>query len=76
MELDEQIARDRELGGTAAPHPEEMRAQVQLRIGQRTVLTATARATPAGLATAGVLVAAVLLSAAVLVRTSRTTRRL
>ncbi len=48
MELDEQIARDTDVGSASQPHPEEMTAQVQLRIGQRAVLTATARATPAG----------------------------
>ncbi len=71
MELDEQIARDTDVGSASQPHPEEMTAQVQLRIGQRAVLTATARATPAGLVTAGIMVAAILLSAAALVRAAR-----
>jgi hypothetical protein len=46
---------------TAAPHPEEMRATVDLRIGKSVSFTATARATPAGLATAALLVAAILI---------------
>lgn len=71
MELDEQIARDTDVGSASPPHPEEMRAHVQLRIGERAVLTATARTTPAGLVTAGVVVAAILLSTAALVRAAR-----
>lgn len=66
--MDEQVARDTDVGGTAAPHPEEMKAQVQLWIGERAVLTATARATPGGLVTAGILAAAILLSTAAPVR--------
>ena len=45
---------------TAAPHPEEMRAAVDLTIGKSVSIKATARATPAGLATAALLVAAIL----------------
>ena len=45
---------------TAAPHPEEMRAAVDLTIGKSASLKATARATPAGLAAAALLVAAIL----------------
>jgi hypothetical protein len=45
---------------TAAPHPEEMRVAVDLTIGKSVSVRATARATPAGLATAALLVAAIL----------------
>jgi hypothetical protein len=76
MELDEQIARSVDLGGASPPHPEEMKADVELRIGERTVLTASARMTPAGLVTAGVMVASILLSAAALVRAARRQPRL
>jgi hypothetical protein len=44
---------------TAAPHPEEMRATIDLRIGKSVSLSATARATPAGLAAAALLVFAI-----------------
>ena len=53
---------------TAAPHPEEMRAAVDLTIGKSVSIKATARATPAGLATAALLVAAVLVPMAWLAR--------
>ena len=56
---------------TAAPHPEEMRASLAIRVGSGTVVEATARATPAGLVAVGVLVSAILLSTAVLVRAAR-----
>jgi hypothetical protein len=75
MELDEQIARDTDVGSASPSHPEEMRAQVQLHVGDRAVLTATARATPAGLVSVGATVAAILLSAAALVRAARRSRR-
>lgn len=56
---------------TAAPHPEEMRAEVELRVASGAVFKATARTTPAGLVTVAVLVSAILLSTAVLVRATR-----
>jgi hypothetical protein len=56
---------------TALPHPEEMNARVELRIGNGVSLRATARATPAGLAAGGFLVVAILLSAAYLGRVAR-----
>ena len=56
---------------TAAPHPEEMRAEAELRVRGDTVLRATARATPAGLIALGALVSAILLSTAALVRAAR-----
>jgi hypothetical protein len=46
---------------TAAPHPEEMRATVRLRIGNLASLDATARATPPGLIAVGLLIAAIAL---------------
>jgi hypothetical protein len=74
MELEEQIARSGELDSAPPSHPEEMKAHVDLRIGERTVLTATARTTPAGLISIGVMVGAILLSVAVLVRAARRPR--
>ncbi len=56
---------------TALPHPEEMNARVELRIGNAVSVQATARATPAGLVAGGLLVAAILLSAACLIRVAR-----
>jgi hypothetical protein len=46
---------------TAAPHAEEMRATVRLRIGTLASLDATASATPAGLIAVGLLIAAIAL---------------
>jgi hypothetical protein len=60
-----------ELGSDSPPHHEEMKAKVELRIGDRTVVMATARTTPAGLISVGVMVAAILLSVAALVHTAR-----
>ena len=54
-----------------AKHPKEMKAQFELRIGDRAMVTAAARATPAGLVSVGVMVAAILLSTAALVHTAR-----
>ena len=71
MELDEQTARSMDLDSDSPPHPEEMKAKVELRIGNRTVVMATARTTPAGLVSVGVMVAAILLSVAALVHTAR-----
>lgn len=51
-------------GGT---HPEEMRANVEMRFGRSTVIQAHARTTPAGILAVGALVSAILLSTAVLV---------
>jgi hypothetical protein len=44
---------------TAAPHQEEMRATVRLRIGNWASLDATARATPAGFIALGLFVTAI-----------------
>lgn len=53
---------------TAAPHPEEMRAALDLTIGKSVSIKATARATPAGLASAALLIAAILVPIAWLAR--------
>jgi hypothetical protein len=52
-------------------HPDEMSAQVVVKLSGGNSLVATARTTPAGLRAVGVLVAAVLLSAAVVVRAAK-----
>jgi hypothetical protein len=56
---------------TAAPHPEEMKSVVELRIGNRVVLHVTGRATPAGLIGVGVAVSSVILSIAALIWAAR-----
>jgi hypothetical protein len=45
---------------TAAPHPEEMKGTVTFRFGSLASITATGRATPAGLISAALLACAVL----------------
>ncbi len=57
---------------TAAPHPEEMRATVRLRIGNSVSLEATARATPAGLIAVGLLVTAIVTPLLILGKRNRT----
>lgn len=54
--------------GTAAPHPEEMKASIELALGRGMRLRATARATPAGLAMAALLCASILVPAVLLAR--------
>lgn len=44
---------------TAAPHPEEMKGTVSLRLGNWLSLTVSGRATPAGLVCAALLAGAV-----------------
>ena len=53
---------------TAAPHPEEMKGTVTFSLGKFASVTATGRATPAGLISAAVLLLAVLLPAAIAFR--------
>jgi hypothetical protein len=48
-------------------HPEEMRASVNLRIGDSISLTAMARTTPAGLVTAGIMASSIVLAVAALI---------
>ncbi|AWN44747.1 hypothetical protein DK389_23355 [Methylobacterium durans] len=70
--IDRLSASEAELASaTAAPHPEEMRATVDLTIGQSIAFRATARATPAGLVSAALLVAATLVPLVWLARTRR-----
>ena len=71
MERDKQTAHSEDRGTASPTHPEEMKAKVELRIGDRTVVIATARTTPAGLISVGIMVAAILLSTAVLVHATR-----
>jgi hypothetical protein len=52
-------------------HPEEIRAEVKLRLGRRSRLNASLRTTPAGLVSAGIMTAAIFLSIAALVRVAR-----
>jgi hypothetical protein len=59
------------LAASAPAHPEEIRANVKLRLGKRGRLNATLRTTPAGLVTAGIMTAAIFLSIAALVRAAR-----
>lgn len=60
-------------GPAAGPplHPEEMKASVDLRIGNSVWLQATARTTPAGLVSVGIMVSAIILSVATLIRAAR-----
>jgi hypothetical protein len=46
---------------TAAPHPEELRATMDLRVGKCITVSTAARATPAGLVAVAVLVSAVMI---------------
>ncbi|NOG68974.1 hypothetical protein [Roseicella sp. DB1501] len=55
----------------ALTHPEEIRGTLTLTIGERAVLQASGRLTPAGLVTTGIMVASILLSAASLVWSAR-----
>jgi hypothetical protein len=71
MEPDEQTARSADPGSDSLSHPEEMKAMVELRIGNRMMIMVTARTTPAGLVSAGVMVAAILLSVTALVHIAR-----
>jgi hypothetical protein len=71
MEPDEQTARREAPDNDFPTHPEEMRAKIELRIGDRTVVMATVRTTPARIVSVGVMVSAILLSVAALVHTVR-----
>jgi hypothetical protein len=53
------------------PHPEEMKAVYDLRIGKWVTLQGSARITPAGVVCTALAVAAILLSTAALVRATR-----
>ena len=69
--MPEPITQTEGQAASAPSHPEEIRASVDLRIGNSVSLKATVRTTPAGLVTAGVMVAAIVLSIAALVRAIR-----
>ena len=56
---------------TAAPHPEEMKGTVTCKLGNFASMTATGRATPAGLISAALLVCAVLVPVLGFVRRRR-----
>ena len=71
MKRDKRTARKEKLGSAAPQYPEEMKGKVELRIGDRAVVIATARTTPVGLISVGVMVAAILLSATALVHAAR-----
>lgn len=67
-----------EIPGTATgtpTHPEEIRANVDFRLGDGVSLRATARMTPAGLVTAGIMVSTIILSVAALLWAARRPRR-
>jgi hypothetical protein len=72
--MQEPITQIEEQAASAPPHPEEIRASMDLRIGSSVSLKATVRTTPAGLVTAGVMVAAIVLSIAGLVAGSTAAR--
>ena len=55
-------------------HPEEVAAEVQLRIGRDVSLSIAAQATPAGLVATGVLVSLILLSVAPVIWAARRSR--
>jgi hypothetical protein len=65
--MDEPISEPMGEAASAPTHPEEIKASVDLRIGNTVSLKATARTTPAGLVTAGILVSAIVLAVATLV---------
>ena len=52
----------------ALTHPEEIKATVDFRLGDRVQLKATARTTPAGLVATGLLVSSILMAVAFVVR--------
>jgi hypothetical protein len=56
---------------TAAPHPEEMKGSVTFNLGKFATVTATGRATPAGLAAAALLVGTVLIPLGWMIRRRR-----
>ncbi|RTL54716.1 MAG: hypothetical protein EKK40_02715 [Bradyrhizobiaceae bacterium] len=52
-------------------HPEEMRGEFDLRIGEHINIRGAGRTTPANVVTVGIMITAVLLAAAVLVKAAR-----
>ena len=60
---------------TAAPHPEELKATLDLAIGNAVSVKASVRTTPAGLVGAAILAAAVLLPTVSLAKALLNARR-
>ena len=58
-------------GQTAAPHPEEMKGTVTFNLGRFATVTATGRATPAGLVAAALLAGAILIPLGWMIRRRR-----
>ncbi|PPQ27160.1 hypothetical protein CCS01_28010 [Rhodopila globiformis] len=56
---------------TAAPHPEEMKGTVTFNLGRFATMTATGRATPAGLVSAALLAGVILIPLAWMIRRRR-----
>ena len=65
--MDKPIAQTKGQAVNAPVHPEEMKAEVDLRVGNSVFLKATARTTPAGLVTAGIMVSGIILAVATLI---------
>ncbi|WP_297296586.1 MYXO-CTERM sorting domain-containing protein [uncultured Methylovirgula sp.] len=64
--LSEEISRSE-----LAPHPEEMKSTVELRIGRVFSLQATARTTPAGIVSVGIALSLAVLAFSALARARR-----
>ncbi|TWF53139.1 hypothetical protein [Neorhizobium alkalisoli] len=60
-----------ELSSAVPAHPEEIRADYELRIGKHINLRASARITPAGVISTGIAVAAIILAAGYLATSTR-----
>jgi hypothetical protein len=56
---------------TAAAHPEEMKATIDLRVGNLISFSGTARATPAGLTAVALILSAILIPMVFLMRNRR-----
>ena len=60
--------REVDLSGTAAPHPEEMKATIGFVVGRSVAFKASARATPAGLVATALLMTAIFVPLVLLAR--------
>ena len=58
----------------APSHPEEIRADYELRLGSLITIKASARITPAGVISAGIAAAAIIVAVGVLVSATRSRR--
>ncbi|MBV9750436.1 MAG: hypothetical protein JO157_16645 [Acetobacteraceae bacterium] len=72
--MDDRTAQTSDPVADTSTHPEEIRARVDLRIGNSVSLQARLRTTPAGLVSAGLMVSTVVLAAAALVWAARRPR--